>query len=422
MKALPDVSGSAAVAVVGQEAFATARAALDLARAEARQRTVTVVDLIGDAPPLIGASSSHDGHGVADCFAYGLSFGAVARASTIDPRVSLIQSGTEPLDHGEILPSDRWSRLIARARESNTLLIFAALADTPSLETLTARVDHVIPAALVLAPAPLADGPPSTQAQAPSRSRSPRQRVLARPPIRARRPWAITGAIACAGVVALVIWIAMRPASPPPTRSTADTLTSTAQLAVNDRAASGAGSSAADAALIDPEDSASAAAYAVRVGSYPTFESALRDARLQVKHGAATISPLAPAGSAATSAKASRPPGEVFVVFVGAAKTAVPMDSAMHAWARAGGFGGGVVTRTPFALRLTEPVSADSARRATVTWRGRGIPVYALVDDQGRASVYAGAFASIDQTAPLIASLHRAGLAPSVAYRVGVAP
>src|SRR5580700_7135376 len=87
MKGHRDMTGvgsPTAVVVTGQDAVATASAALDLARAEARQRAVTVVDLIGDAAPMHNAVASPDAHGVADCFAYGVSFGAVTRPTSID--------------------------------------------------------------------------------------------------------------------------------------------------------------------------------------------------------------------------------------------------------------------------------------------------------------------------------------------------
>jgi hypothetical protein len=174
------------------------------------------------------------------------------------------------------------------------------------------------------------------------------------------------------------------------------------------------------AVLADPEDSAVASAFALRVGTYPTYESALRALRQHIKRGAATITPLP--SPATTSSSAGATPGQMFALYVGAASTAASLDSAAVAWTRSGGFAGGAITQTPYALRLTGRITPDSARRATVALRLRGVPAYALDAADGRAAVYAGAFVSIDQAGPLATSLHNIGLSPVLAYRVGLAP
>ena len=138
---MTDVEHAAAIAVVGQDATDTGRAALVLACSEAERRPVTVIDLIGDAPPLRRIAATQDSHGVADCFAYGVSFAAVSRPTTAGPRVSIIPSGTEPLTDATILRSHRWNRLVEQTRDRGALIVFAALSGTPGLEALTARVD-----------------------------------------------------------------------------------------------------------------------------------------------------------------------------------------------------------------------------------------------------------------------------------------
>jgi hypothetical protein len=421
------VASPSAVVVTGQEAMATASAALDLARAEARQRPVTVVDLIGDAAPMRNAVSSPDAHGVADCFAYGVSFGAVTRPTSIDPRVSLIPSGTEPLNHADILPSERWERLISGARDRGALIVFAALSNTPGLDSLIARVDSAIPAALVLSPlVPAVVTRPAPQRSYPAQAGSRPRRSASRRSASSRRGFAIAAAGAVVAVIVVGFWIVRRP---PMSEAGAqleqrtDTLTSTAQLGVADRAGGPSAAGGFMPPVTDPQDSAAASAFALRVGTYRTYAEALRDLRQrEVKRGAATITPLEEPGPAPGPPVTNGGRAQSFVVYVGAARTADKLDSTARAWAHAGGFAGGAVTRTPYALRLTDRVSADSARRATITWRGQGIPAYALVDHSGQAAVYAGAFVSLDQTVPLAASLHAAGLVPTAAYRVGVAP
>jgi len=430
-----DVKDTAAVAVVGLDAVATGRAALDLAYTEARQRLVTVVDLIGDSAPLRRIMTNDDPHGVADCFAYGLSFAAVSRPTSVDPRVSLISSGSEPIAYADVLRSDRWERLISQARESGALIVFAALSATPGLDALTARVDYVLPATLVLPPpAPVVSTPPSPPIPRPQHRSTLRLAPVAPPASRYRRHLSAAAVVGVA-LIAGSIWFVRRAPSRASAASTTiasvaarrptDTLTSSAQLAAADRSAGASAPIAGGAApsVADPQDSALASAYAIRVGTYPTYASALRDVRSrEVKRGAATVTPLTQPGPAPGPSSAGATPAQSFVVYVGAARSAAALDSTARSWTRAGGFAGGTVTHTPYALRLTERVTADSAVRATVAWRARGIPAYSLVGDDGQARVYAGAFTSVDQAVALTASLHAAGLTPIVAYRIGQAP
>jgi len=55
-------------------------------------------------------------------------------------------------------------------------------------------------------------------------------------------------------------------------------------------------------------------------------------------------------------------------------------------------------------------------------YEARGLPVYALMQNDGGARLYAGAFARADQSAELIRTLRGAGLNPVLVYRTGSAP
>lgn len=417
-----------AVAVVGPDAVATASAALDLARAEASRRPVTVVDLIGDAPPLRQVLLTEDSHGVADCLAYGVSFAAVSRPTTADPHVSVIPSGSEPLIDADALRSRRWERLIAQARERGTLVVFAVLSGTPGLDALTAQVDQVIPDTAVAHVTAL-DQRPAPGPRAPRRPTRPRIVGLAAPRVN-RRVVAAGGITIGIVAFAVIAWLVARPTSGADASSAAssktprtDTLTSTAQLAATAQGASVSSARARGGRTVvpvNPEDSTAAATFAVEIGHYPTYVAALRVLREQVKRGAATITPLPDPGGTAASRTTSGPL-LMFVVYVGASRSAVTMDSMRQSWEATRDFPGGLVARTPYALQLTRRISTDSARRATVTWRALGIPAYAL-DNGGSGAVYAGAFATLDQAALLTTRLHAVGLAPVPAYRVGQAP
>jgi hypothetical protein len=84
------------------------------------------------------------------------------------------------------------------------------------------------------------------------------------------------------------------------------------------------------------------------------------------------------------------------------------------------------VTRTPLALVVdsvpTQGGIGDAVSATLDRYAARGLQVYALMQDDGGALIYAGAFATPDQSAPLIRTLRGAGLKPVLVYRTGRAP
>src|SRR5205814_5044344 len=87
---------------------------------------------------------------------------------------------------------------------------------------------------------------------------------------------------------------------------------------------------------------------------------------------------------------------------------------------------GGLVARTPLALLVdsvpTQGGIVDAVRGAVQKYEARGLPVYALMQNDGGGRLYAGAFARADQSAELIRTLRGAGLNPVLVYRTGSAP
>ena len=79
----------------------------------------------------------------------------------------------------------------------------------------------------------------------------------------------------------------------------------------------------------------------------------------------------------------------------------------------------GLVVRVPYALLLADSVARDMVAHEVDVWRGRGISAYALLQDDGSARLYAGAFETAAQAAPLAASVRDAGTVPVVAFRTG---
>jgi hypothetical protein len=448
--------GLTAVAVVGSEPISTGAAALDLARAEARHRRVMIVDLIGDAPPLRAVVATDDPHGVSDAFAYGVSFGVITRHTTVHPNVSIIPSGTEPIPFATALPSARWTQLIDHVRARGELIVFAILSSTPAMGSLTDRVDCVIAAPsrlhevleAVLAAATTPADAMAENVAPPAAGPKPARRPVLPVATRSRFDFSnrslIGGVTAIAAIVIVAFgWGVMHrqgtderarraniAAGRNPDR--ADTETSSAQLAAGaaDSTAAAQGSpevsAAAAAAAADsapgmaPFDSANGATYAVRVATYPTFVEALRALRrLKPARPAATITPIVRPNEPAGIKGGGTP---VFALMVGASHTMAPLDTVVAHWPFQSGFAPSIVVHAPFGLLLAGGLPTDSARRLAASLVKRGVPAYVLVTPAGGGKVYAGAFDSADQAAPLATSLRNIGFAPIVAYRTGHAP
>jgi hypothetical protein len=86
----------------------------------------------------------------------------------------------------------------------------------------------------------------------------------------------------------------------------------------------------------------------------------------------------------------------------------------------------GSVARAPLALLVdsvpTQGGIVDAVRAAVQKYEDRGLPVYALLQDDGGARLYAGAFGRAEESAELIRTLRSAGLKPVLVYRTGRAP
>jgi hypothetical protein len=79
----------------------------------------------------------------------------------------------------------------------------------------------------------------------------------------------------------------------------------------------------------------------------------------------------------------------------------------------------GRVLRAPFALLLAEGVPPDQTATALREWQSRGIPVYALWQDDGSVRLFAGAFETPGQSVLVALSLRDIGVEPVLAFRTG---
>ena len=370
------LAGVTAAVVVGEPTVAALHA-IATARAVARTRVVTIVDLIGDVAALRALAADDDPHGVADCFVYGISPKAVTRPTRASDRLFVIPGGSESLAHESVLPSTRWGRLINEYRLAGALLLFVAAVRTPGLPELIAQTDGVIAVGAVESLLPRDARILATASDASNRRRPARRAVVPAPRTAIWRQRS-AAAVAAAIVVAAGIWMwAARP-------------THRAVLVP----AAAAGQVATPPV---PVADTLVAAFARRVGTAPTYKEALT--WLRTDQSALTAKTIVP------------------VVAPGGSKSFALIAGAYHDRAAAGT--DSTVVQVPFALLLGDSLSADSSKARVARYVARGIPAYALRDANGAISIYAGAFESADDATPLATSLRAAGLSPKVVQRAG---
>ena len=412
-----------AVVVTSSDHVAAAHVALGIARAEATHRRVVVGDLIGDNPSLRSLVRDEDPHGITDSFLYGVSLNKIGYAVEGTENLYVMPSGTDPHIDEEILRSARWTRVAAGFGEVGALLLLVAPWDSKGLGDLIDKLDGAVlvkdadlpaaPTAVVLAR--VASPTPTLKI--------PLHRISARAASWKQHRWfyPALGAIALvliaslglALVLARVGQSARQPArvvakappapapapTPPPPRPPPETLYVAPPANVN--------------------DSASAAAFTVELLVANTAEGANLFVR---KNGAAL--PAAAVSPVAIDLERSK----WYKVTAGAYTRRDQADSLLRALRNSGVLrdSAGSVTTAPLALIVdsvpTQGGIVDAVRGAVDKYTARGLPVYALMQNDGGALIYAGAFSRADQSAELIRTLRGAGLKPVLVYRTGSAP
>ena len=81
--------------------------------------------------------------------------------------------------------------------------------------------------------------------------------------------------------------------------------------------------------------------------------------------------------------------------------------------------GRALIEKFPYALLVERDVSDTAVASRVVRYQARGVPVYALLQGDGTARVYAGAFKAPEEAASLYEALRRSGIFTSLAYRTG---
>jgi hypothetical protein len=167
---------------------------------------------------------------------------------------------------------------------------------------------------------------------------------------------------------------------------------------------------------VNPGDSAAAAAFAVEILAANTAEGA--NFELQ-RHGA-----MMPAATISVV-----PVGETeaiwYKVYAGAYRDSAEAERLLRSLRRRGvvSDSAGVVSRTPLALRVDSVPAqggvAAKARAKVDSYSTKGLAIYALMQNDGSARLYSGAFASPSQSSFAATALRVAGLSPVLEYRTG---
>lgn len=414
--ALEDV---AAALVIGRDPRIAAQVALAVAKAQPGDRRVAIGDAAGDLPELRGTP---DAPGLLECFRDGLPVSAIATPHLEDARLFILPSGNGPVAERLVLESARWPRLIAGFREVDALLLIVVPADAPGLPTLIAQVDGVI--AVDLPPAVMRTWPLLATVDRPEQELPPlaplppHPKELARARLLRRLRVGTLALLVAAGAGALSWWLirgaAARAAASAEatTESTTDATAVTAPVGAPSAAAGIAADTITLGAVVNPDDSLRSSHFALELVAANTPAGANSSLAMRGLHlPAPTVSPVQLGADgrtwyrALTGAWRDRAEAEAFLVSL-RDRGLVRQDV-------------GRVLRAPYALLLAKSVPPGAVSAALAQWEARGIGAYALLQDDGNARLFAGAFETPGQAVLLALSLRDAGAVPVVAVRTG---
>ena len=430
-----------ALVVVADDPASAAALALGIGRVESGRRRVAIADLVGELPALQQYVSGDDPHGISDSFNFGVSLNRIAYPVDGAGELFVMPSGTDAVESEGIFRNPRWKRLAAGFREVGALLLIVTRPGVPGLEDLIGSTDGAIavadaalpPGATVVArvlpstpaavkgamrPATGVGGPPAREADRRAAARS-----------RRAAPWLpVAAAVALVAGIGGTAWYqsqrtasgdtvaAGSPAGPTSTAGLVDSAVADANgdLAREDGVegvAGGVDEPPVPVVVSNRGDSAQAAAWGVEVVATNTQSGAIF--KLMDEAGvlpAATYSPVARGSERLW-----------FYVVSGAYAERTAADSLLRAL-RANGTldrNAGQLRRLPYALLVQTGVSRENAPAFVAAFVAKELPVYALLQADGSASLFAGAFESPDQTGLLAAGLRARGVEPKVVYRIG---
>ena len=440
----PLLDGICSVVIAATDPALAASMALGLARAQGLRRRVAVADLIGEAPAIEALLTGDDPHGISDSFLYGVSLNKIARPMNGAENVFLMPSGTEAVAHDAVYANERWRRLAAGFFQVGALLVVVANPATPGFADLCAYVGALMPVGdtvfptppgvpLIAPPAPPTPEPPPLTA----RPNAARARAAAAQDESSRRrrfiaSIAVLGAIAVAvgtlwpqlmarlpePIAELITGQQREPDSTavvvPPTPMNTSMRSDSAPRDSLLRDSSGTLIPVSDSVVPsgpplpveNAADSASASRYAVYFATANTRAAAMPDARIRALDAVA-LSPVAEGSE------------QWFRVTVGATSTRAQAESLLTKLRTQKIVGSGSIVSVPYALRLARNVTPTLIPTRLAELANRGIIAYALLQADGSANVYTGAFESPMQATPLADSLRALRVAQVLVYRTG---
>ena len=409
-----DVDSLHAVVVVANAPDDAAAVALGIGAAQSAHRRVVVADLAGDTPALARLVTTDDPHGLSDSFRYGVSLNRIAQPVGEGGNLFVLPSGTEPVADEEIYRSDRWRRLIAGFREVGALLVLVAPGNAAALETLIAFTDGAIGVGRATVPGLVIDtarvARPTTRVGGPFAVRAtpaPRRAGL--------RVWLAAAGGVIAAAISLTMIVRLRNPDP--------SVAATADSTTIDSVASSPRRSIDSAAAVfapetppirNPGDSAQATTYSIEIAKFSTPTGAL----MRVRDELPKTAPAATFGVVAIGADQTL----WYRVIAGATGNRAAADSALVALRTTKAIddpAAGAIVSVPLAFRLQAGVAPGSVASVAAGYLARGVPAYALLQDDGTATLYAGAFETADQAALFTTYLRAAGIEPALTYRLG---
>lgn len=412
-----------ALVVIGVDPVATGRVAIAIGRVQAMKRRVAVGDLFAESPPIQALVQTEDPHGLVDSFLYGVSLTRIAYAVPDAGQLFVMPSGTEPPDYDEILPNPRWHRLTAGFREVGALIVLAAPANAPHIEDLVAATDGAIligdevPAKLpvVRVISAVRETPPKPMEVVEE------AKVVVAPRRWTRKRIGVAAGLGLTFVLAIVVgWLATRPlASDRRLARRPDTTKATPDVGGAVRPDTAVVPSGVNPTVIplttsvvqNPGDSAQAAAYAIELMAANTQAGAILKLQQDGKNlPAATFAPV-------LDAQGSR----WFKVIGGAAIQRTSAESLLAALRKQKVVeaAAGSIVRLPFAFLIDSGLPPSAVPEMVGINRERGIPAYALRQDNGTSWLLVGAFESVEQSQLYAEALLASGTQPVLVYRKG---
>ena len=403
------VRGFSSVIVASDDVTAAAHAAIGIALAETSHRLVMIADLAGEAPPLQALVRDDDPHGIYDSFEFGTSFMKVARQVEGTQNLFVMPSGTDSAAVEAIVASPRWAAFASEFANADELLLLVVDGNTPGLDKLAANVDGA-----VLVGIPKLESAPNANILA----KIPHPVVVAPPRIDIapkREPWSYQHlGIGAAALLALGILAGSLIG-----KSTKKEEPAPAPVARDTAAADSVRPTVAAIVPSNPADSADAAAYSIEISTSNTLEGANFEIQ---RHGsvmpAATIS-IVPIGDTETTwyrvhAGAYADSADAERLLATLRRRRIVTDSLVR------------VVRTPLAM-LIDSIPAQAGMTSRVREKiqliaGQNVIAYALIQRDGSARVYAGAFERPQQSSLAASALRIAGFTPVLAYRTGRLP